>query len=147
MWDLTLLVLFLLLRMRPMAPHCNLLFSKRFAIHPKKRSDLGLSFVSKSDLSSLIYSKSLCDLIFFYNPCFVSKNNYPELHKSKKSNKEGITRPHKAVIQLKRERRKMRFNLMVEHSSPPYIPHNTMWNGTQNRSWSMPAKYSNLLTT
>ena len=80
------------------------------------------------------------------------KNNYPELHKSKKSNKEGITRPHKAIIQLKRERGKMHFNSTVEHSSPskvwaiplpPYIPHNTMWNGTQNRSCSMPAKYAN----
>ena len=84
------------------------------------------------------------------------KNNYPELHKSKKTNKEGIARPCKPVIQLKRERRKMRYISMVERSSPskvraipppPYIPHNTMWNGTQNRSFSMPAKYSNLLTT
>ena len=56
-----------------MAPHCNLLFSKRFAIHPKKRSDLGLSFVSKSDLSSLIYSKSLCDLIFFITHALYQK--------------------------------------------------------------------------
>ena len=84
------------------------------------------------------------------------KNNYPELHKSKKSNKERIARPRKAVIQLKRERRKMRFNSTVEHSSPsevqaiphpPYIPDNTTWNGTQNRSCSMPAKYANLLAT
>ena len=49
------------------------------------------------------------------------KNNHPKLHKSKKSNKEGITRPHKAIIQLKRERTNMRFNSMVELSSPSKV--------------------------
>ena len=95
-------------------------------------------------------------IFFFFNPCFVSKNNYSELHKSKKSNKENIARPRKAVLQLKRERRKMRFISMAERPSPSkvqaiplpaYIPYNAMWNGTQNRSFSIPPKYANLLAT
>ena len=79
-----------------MAPHFNLLFSIRFAIHPKKkRSDLGLSFVSKSDLSSLIYSKSLCDLIFLITHALYQKTtiqNYINLKNPTKKVSEDHTK-------------------------------------------------------
>ena len=53
-----------------------------------------------------------------HRKCTRKAKIYPKLQKSTKSKTEGMSRPLKAVLHSNKERRKMRFNSMIERSSP-----------------------------
>ena len=56
-----------------------------------------------------------------HRKCTRKAKIYPKLQKSTKSKTEGMSRPLKAVLYSNKDRRRIRLNSMIEHSSPSKI--------------------------
>ena len=56
-----------------------------------------------------------------HRKCTRKAKIYPKLQKSTKSKTEGMSRPLKGVLYSNKDRRRIRLNSMIEHSSPSKI--------------------------